>query len=164
MRRLLIAVALMAFAAPVSAQVAKPSFVGTWAMDAARSESEGSPLPTAIIWTIAQRGDTLVWGRETTYEAGSAALSSKVTVGMDGKPWLNKVAQPDGTTREANYAITWEGATMVVTITSEIQGMAIIQIDRLAKSADGATLTVSRTLSADGEEVAKATMVFAKRP
>jgi hypothetical protein len=164
MRRLLIAVALMAFASPVSAQVAKPSFVGTWAMDAARSESEGSELPTAIIWTIAQRGDTLVWGRETTYEAGSAALSSKVTVGMDGKQWLNKVAQPDGTTREANYAITWEGATMVVTINSEIQGMAIIQIDRLAKNADGTSLTVSRTLSADGEEVAKATMVFAKRP
>lgn len=164
MRRLLVAVALIAFAAPVSAQVAKPSFVGTWTMDAARSESEGSALPSAVIWTIAQRGDTLVWGRETTYEAGSAALSSKVTVGMDGKQWLNKAPQPDGTTREANYAISWEGATMVVTITSEIQEMAIIQVDRLTKGADGTTLSVARTLSADGEEVAKATMVFAKRP
>ena len=85
-------------------------------------------------------------------------------MGLDGKPWPNKAPQADGTSRDAAYAITWEGATMVVTITSEIQEMAIIQVDRLTKGADGATLSVARTLSADGEEVAKATMVFAKRP
>jgi|CXWL01.1.fsa_nt_gi hypothetical protein len=162
MRRLLAALALVAFAAPLSAQAAKPSFVGTWTMDAARSESDGSALPAAITWTIAQHGDTLVWGRETTYEAGSAALASKVSVGTDGRPWPNKVPQPDGTTREASYALTWDGPTMVVTITSEIEGNAILQVDRLTKSADGATLSVARTLSVDGEEVAKATMVFIK--
>ncbi len=163
MRRLLVALALLAFAAPISAQAGKPSFVGTWMMDSARSQSEGSPLPAAIVWTIAQRGDTLIWDREIINEAGSAKLVSKVTVGMDGKPWPNKAPQADGTSRDAAYALSWEGATMVVTITSEIEGTPIVQIDRLTKSADGATLTVMRDLTVDGEPYAKATMVFAKR-
>lgn len=163
MRILLSALAVLAFAAPISAQSAKPSFVGTWTMDSARSQSEGSPLPAAITWTIAQRGDTLIWDREIVNEAGGTKLVSKVTVGMNGKAWPNKAPQADGTSRDAAYTITWEGATMVVTITSEIQGLAIIQIDRLTKGADG-NLTVERGLSADGEDVAKATMVFAKRP
>lgn len=162
MRRLLAAVALVAFAAPISAQVARPSFVGTWTMDSARSQSEGSPLPAAIVWTIAQRGDTLVWDREIISEPGSPKLVSKVTVGLNGKPWPNKAPQGDGTTRDAAYTISWEGATMVVTITSEIEGTPIEQVDRLTKSADGATLTVMRDLTVGGEAYAKATMLFTK--
>ena len=164
MRRVLAAFALVAVAAPLSAQAARPSFVGTWSMDAARSESEGSPLPAVITWTVAQHGDTLVWDREIINEAGGAKLLSKVTVGLDGKPWPNKAPQADGSSRDAVYAITWDGATMVVTITSEIEGMAITQVDRMAKAADGTTLTVTRDLTVDGEPYAKAVMVFAKRP
>lgn len=162
MRRLLVALALLAFAAPMSAQAAKPSFVGSWTMDASRSVSEGTALPAAINWTIAQHGDTLVWDREIVNEAGGQKLVSKVTVALDGKTWPNKAPQADGSTRDAAYTITWEGATMVVTITSVIEETPIAQIDRMTKGADGTTFTVVRTLMVDGEEAAKATMVFTR--
>ncbi len=164
MRRLLAAVAIVAFVTPISAQAAKPSLVGTWVFDVAKSESGEMPLPAAITWTFVQHGDTLVMDRDVTNEAGGAKLLSKVTVGLDGKPWKNSIPQPDGSAREVHYAISYEATTLLMTITSEIEGTPIVQTDRYTKSADGMTLTVARQLTADGEVVATATMVFAKRP
>ena len=120
------------------------------------------PLPAALVWTFTQHGDTLVMDRELTNDAGGPTLASRVTAGNDGKPWKNTIPQPDGSSREVHYTVSYEAATLIMTITSMVESTPVTQTDRFTKSADGMTLTVARELAADGEVVANATMVFAK--
>lgn len=86
--------------------------------------------------------------------------TSDLVYGLDGKPWKNTATQ-GGMAVDVSSVLTWEGATLVITSTLLANGQEIHQVEKWTLGADGMSLTSNRTVEAMGQSFA-ATMVFNK--
>src|SRR5438093_1268926 len=133
-----IASALASAGCPLVAQgAAHPNLSGVWVMDTTKTEM-GPMMPTAMTYTIVQKGDTLKVNRSTKSSQGD--MSTDLVYTLDGKPAKNSVTQM-GTAADLVSTLTWEGSSLVITSTISIQGQEIHQVEKLTPDAAGKTMT-----------------------
>ena len=160
-RVIAVAVVLMAATVRLSAQ-GHPSFAGTWVMDPAKTVIDGqASAPSAGTRVVVQRGDTLIVDNEITAPE-SGTQKTHLVWGTDGKPWKNKVPI-QGEETEVASVLTWDGPALVIKTAISFQGMSVEQADRWALSADGKSMTATRSLTVEGEVVGSATLTYVKK-
>lgn len=146
----------LATALPVSSAAQdKPNFSGTWVLQTDKSDFGMIPGPTSRTDIIDHQEPKFTIQRTAATAEGENKLD--LAYAVDGKPWKNQAGS-----QEVSSTLHWEGQELVVV--SEVdtpQGLATLT-DRWSLSADGKTLTQTRTISIQGQEL-KQTMVLAKQ-
>jgi hypothetical protein len=157
MKRVLLVALISALAVPYSAFAqAKPSFAGTWTLDAAKSDAPparggggggggggrggggGGPV------TITQTATDITIGM-TTYKLDGSSVD------VQGR---------GGATSKAKAM--WDGMNLVITTTSDFQGTAIEQKAVRSLSADGKEMTVVTTTAGGPQAGAPRKQVYTK--
>jgi hypothetical protein len=157
MRRILIVLTTLLVVAPRLHGQAKPNFSGEWVVDLAKSDFGPVGGPGQMTRTIkhadpVMESVTVQSGGDT----GDVKLTTKYTT--DGKPQTNDYLGTPMTT-----VGRWEGATLVLNTTLSMAGGTSVKIeDRYVLSADGKTLTISRSFDTDAGSMA-AKIVFTKK-
>ena len=67
------------------------------------------------------------------------------------------------TTVDISVTLTWDNGAAVFVMTGSINGTEVQQRERWTPSADGKTITVHRSVVADGSEVSAVDLVFVKK-
>lgn len=157
MRRVVLtAIVAAALVIPVTARAqGKPDFSGTWTLDAAKSDAAPQgrgrggrshtirQSATEIAVTITGRG-----GPETSI------------YNLDGSESTNQVQSPDGPLTVKGTA-RWDGSTLVIETTREIQGVTITTKEVRTLDPNGKEMTIEAiTRSPQGE--IKRKVVFVK--
>jgi hypothetical protein len=133
----------------------KPNFSGTWVLQTDKSDYGMMPPPMSRTDIIDHQEPKITIKRTAATAEGENKLD--LVYAVDGKPWKNQAGP-----QEVSSTLHWEGQELVVV--SEVdtpQGLATLT-DRWSLSADGKTLTQTRTISIQGQEL-KQTMVLAKQ-
>jgi hypothetical protein len=136
MKRVLMAVVLAALVIPFTTHAqGKPDFSGTWTLDTAKSD----PAP-------AGRGGGGGGGGRGGGPVMIKQTAADITIGMatyklDG----SEVTITGGRGGDAKAKAAWDGATLVVTTTRDVQGTTITMKDVRSLSADGKEMTVVST-------------------
>lgn len=152
MGRLLLAAILAAVVIPFTARAqARPDFSGTWTRVAdtnTQAPQRGSnshtikQTATELAVTIAGRG-----GPETSVYT------------LDGREVANQVQSPDGPLTVKGTA-RWDGASLVIETTREIQGMTIVTKEIRTLDATGREMTIEAiTQTPQGEIKRKVVLV-----
>src|SRR6185503_21377973 len=139
MKRVLLTAMMAALVIPFPARAqGKPDFSGTWTLDTAKSD----PPPQgrgggggAATLTIKQTGTELAVTSEG--RQGPQTMTYK----LDGSPSSNEVMGRGGAQTVKSTA-KWEGATLVIETTRDIQGMSITTKEVRSLSADGKVMTI----------------------
>jgi len=160
MKRLINLFALLVATAVVTGTLmaqTKPSFVGTWKLNLAKSKYEGTQAPKSLTRTVTAEGSGLKYSFE-----GEAADGSKISYGfaskLDGSDSaVSGVGMPAGadtvalekTTVHKIAGVLKKGGAKIGTVTTVI-------------SSDGRTVTVYSKVKMDGKEV-KTEQVYEKQ-
>ena len=134
----LILAGLTAFAAD------KPNFTGTWEMNKGQSDfgkMQAQMLPEKIMQKVTQKGDSELRAESTTVGARGTA-STDMKYKLDGSESTNKTQMG-----EVKSTAKWEGTAIAIASKREVQGMSISINEKWELSADGKTLSVSRTIA-----------------
>ena len=160
-RSLVAALALVA-GSRAAAQASHPDFGGVWVLDAAKTVSEGQlGVPTSATYTIRVHGDSIISDR-VAEAAGTGTITSHLVWGTDGKAWKNTIPV-NGENTEISSVLSWTEGTLVIKTTLSIQGTAVDQLDQWTLSTDGKTLSMKRSISAEGQEIGSTTMYLNKK-
>ena len=127
----------------------KPDFSGTWTMDAAKSDPapQGRGGGGGGSQAIKQTATEL--SVETQGRQGPQTMVYK----LDGSTSTNKVMGRGGE-QEVKSTAKWDGATLVIETTRDIQGMSITTKE--TRKMDGATMVVeTATSTPQGEQKRK---------
>jgi hypothetical protein len=155
MKRVLLTAIAAAILPLVALAQVRPDFSGNWTRDEARSDPALGPgrggggghtikqTATEIVITIAGRG-----GPETSIYK------------LDGSESLNQSQSPAGPLTVKGRA-TWEGASLVIETTREIQGMTITTREVRTLDASGKEMTIEATTRAPQGDI-KRKIVFTK--
>src|SRR5215471_20195227 len=147
-------VATLALAAaiviPFSARAqSKPDFSGTWTMDAAKSDPapQGRGGGGGGTQTVKQTATEL--SVQTEGRQGPQTMVYK----LDGSPSTNKVMGRGGE-QEVKSTAKWDGSSLVIETTREIQGMSITSKE--VRKMDGASMVVETSVTTpQGEQKRK---------
>jgi len=152
-------VAAMVIPFPVRAQ-GKPDFTGTWTMDAAKSDpppqgrgGRGGGMGGGTL-TIKQTGTDL------TVTSEGRQGPQTMTYKLDGSPSSNEVMGRGGAQTVKSTA-KWDGATLVIEMTRDFNGMTITTKEIRTLSADGTVMTIESTSQTPQGEV-KRKVVYTK--
>jgi len=149
MKRVLLTALVAAMVIPFPARAqGKPDFSGTWTLDTAKSDpppqGRGGGGGGATL-TIKQTGTELAVTSEG--RQGPQTMTYK----LDGSPSSNEVMGRGGAQTVKSTA-KWEGATLAIETTRDIQGMSITTKEVRSLSADGKVMTIeSATQTPQGE-------------
>ena len=147
-------VALIAFAAPVSAQ-SKPNFSGTWKLNLAKSDFGVLPPSNSRTDIIDHQDPNL---KDTVADDGAQGqLNYTLSMTTDGKEAINK---PGGL--DMKSVATWDASKLVVNAKLQFQGTDVGIKTTWALSDDGKMLTESVHLESPMGETDQ-TMVFEKQ-
>ena len=139
----------VALVAGVSTQD-KPSFVGSWKPDPAKSKTIGGLGPSQTI---------TVDGSKMTIVYTSAGNSRSVVYMLDGSPSKN-MSGPPGNQREVTYTSKWEGTVLVTTYTPS---PLYSDVERRSIEADGTMkVEVAHHLTKEPGKIETSTRVFNK--
>src|SRR5436305_12021466 len=158
---LLTAAAALTIAMPAldaQAPSAHPDFSGTWLMDTTRT-AKTDPSIISLTLRVNEHGDTMTVVSEFTTPAGSTTTNA--TYGFDGRPWKNVVVQR-GIETIRSSVVTWEGKTLVIKTTFELQGQTLAETERWTLDATGKTMTKERVAEYAGRAIPQ-TVVFVRR-
>jgi len=143
--------------APVSAQGSHPDFSGTWVLDPSKSQAPGLPASGQLVVT---QSDKLL-SIEHTVASGAASRTNKLSYNIDGTPSKNSMNGPGGAPLDFNSTTVWDGNTLVITTTANLQG-GMKQVERWSLSNDGKQLTVLGDITL-GSQSATAKMLYDKK-
>ena len=118
----------------------KPNFSGEWTLVIEKSDFGPTPPPTSLQRTVTHADPSLKY--VTVQRTAAGETKTETTFTTDGKPQKNTV--------QGNPMVTtgkWDGATIVLSSTMEVQGMKASMEERLALSEGGKTLTVTRSFT-----------------
>jgi hypothetical protein len=121
----------------------KPNFTGTWEMNKGQSDfgnMQPQMLPEKIMQKVTQKGESELRAESTTVGARGTA-STDMKYKLDGSESTNKTQMG-----EVKSTAKWEGAAIAIVSKREVQGMSISINEKWELSADGKTLSVSRTI------------------
>jgi hypothetical protein len=154
MRRIaavLFAALASAAAAPLHAQATHPDFSGTWNLDVTKLDG---PLAQAGIsagsMTITQSDTMLKEDQSMTSPMGAQSLT--VSYNTNGTESKNSMSQGP-MTMEMTSKSSWDGSTLVITTTSEIQGNPYTRTDRYNLDPSGKVLTIDSSVSVMGQNL-----------
>lgn len=143
-------------AAPAAARAQQvPNLSGTWVLQADKSDFGPIPGPTSRTDVIDHQEPKLNIKR-TTVQNGTEVVGNLV-FGIDGKEYKNTMGS-----QELTSTLKWDGAVLVVSTNTSMQGADVALLDRYSLSADGKTLTQDRTISVQGQQLSQK-LVFAKQ-
>jgi hypothetical protein len=134
-------------------------FAGQWVLDTARS-SKGPGVPPGLTMHVRSEGAKLLVRRVAETPAGPMDVS--LTYATDGSPSVNRFQQA-GAEIQATSIVAWDGPTLTLDTQIQTPAEAVQQKDRWTVSPDGRELTVARTLSVGGQELAM-TLVLRRQP
>jgi hypothetical protein len=132
-----------------------PNLSGTWVLQADKSDFGPLPAPTSRTDVVDHQEPKLNIKR-TTVQNGTEVVGNLVFV-IDGKEYKNMMGP-----QELASTLKWDGAVLVVTTGTSMQGADVTLVDRYSLSADGKTLTQDRTISVQGQTLTQK-LVFAKQ-
>lgn len=142
---------LLMLVAPVAARAQHPNFSGRWTYDAAQSGS-GAGAPSAATMVITQSGNTLK--NDQTVTSANGTETASVTFNLDGSPSKNTM-NAQGMALDLSSIATWEGSTLVVTTTADIQGNQLKTVDHWSLDASGKVLTMTTDVSVAGQSMSR---------
>lgn len=151
------ALTLLAAATPAQSRAqGVPDLSGTWKLVTDQSDFGPMLAPQSRTDVIDHKEPKLNIKR--TVVTGAGETSSSLVYAIDNTPYKNMAGG-----QEITSTLKWEAQTLVMASTLATgQGDVGIN-DRITLSSDGKTLTMARTLSLGGQELAQK-MVFAKQP
>jgi hypothetical protein len=165
MKRVLLLALVAALAVPYSAFAqAKPNFAGTWTLDAAKSDPApagrggaggGAGGPGGGAGGGGGRGGG---GPVTITQTATDITIGMNTYKLDGTPV--DIQGRGGATSKAKA--TWDGANLVITTTTDVQGASIEQKAVRSLSADGKEMTVVTTTTGGPAAGAPRKQVYTK--
>jgi hypothetical protein len=123
-----------------------PNLSGTWVLAPERSDFGGGPPSGARTDVIDHREPKLIIHRTVTGDGGE--VKAVLTFGIDGKPYKNSIAG-----QEVTATLKWDAATLVMESSLTGPNGTFGITDRYSLSADGATMTMARTIDAQGQQV-----------
>ena len=135
---------------------AAPNFSGEWKLDLSRSQYGAVPAPLAVTRKITEQGASLSWS--TYQKSAQREATTELKYTTDGKECINKV-----TNGEAKGAAKWQGDTLVIESSQQVQGAELKSRETWTLSADGKTLTVLTHLSLPQQGEFDVRQVFAKQ-
>jgi len=141
MKRIAVLALAAAVVLPFTARAqSKPDFSGTWTMDAAKSDPApqgrgGGGGGTQTVKQTATELSVTTEGRQ-----GPQTMVYK----LDGSTSTNKVMGRGGE-QEVKSTAKWDGASLVIETTRDIQGMSITSKE--VRKMDGATMVVETSTS-----------------
>jgi hypothetical protein len=147
--------ATLVFLMAASAAAAGPNFSGDWKMNASKSDFGVMPAPASIVSKVTHNDPELKVANTQVSDMGE--FSSEMTYTTDGKECVNKVRELD-----VKSIVKWEGDTLVFDSKLEFQGSPLTMSDKWTLSADGKTLTMTRSISGPMGN-ADSTLVFDKQ-
>lgn len=140
--------------APAAAQ-GVPNLSGTWALVPDKSDFGPMPPPQSRTDVIDHKEPALVINR--TQMTPNGEVSARLVYAVDGKPYKNTVADA-----EVTSTLRWDGPVLVIVSTVGTPNGEATLTDRYTLSEDGKTLTQSRTINIQGQELIQ-TMVLEKK-
>lgn len=155
-------IALLAFAAPLTAQTAAhPNFSGTWVLDASKTLVSGQmPAPATATYLVVQRGDSI--SADMTQGSEMGEMTVKKVYGVDGKEWQNSLDY-QGTAMTLSSVLKWTGTVLSIHTNSNFQGTPVEQNETWTLGEGGKTFSQRVTTMVNGEEWAATTLVFNKK-
>ena len=132
---------LVAAAASVSAQGAKPNFSGTWNLDLPKSDFGPSPPPESIVLVVAHKEPAVKVS--STQKTAEGTVLNERNLTTDGKPNPNKIKTADGE-QAVTSTSKWVANKLVTSYQIQMQGMALDLTDTWELSADSKVLTIVR--------------------
>ncbi len=124
---------------------AKPNFSGKWQINLPKSDYGRIPPPQTLVRTVKQSDPNMSVSTTQSRQGKESTISFTYTT--DGKESVSQT--PTGDVR---IVAKWEGDSLVVESTRDVQGNEVKQIDRWTMSEDGKSMTVVVTLkSPQGE-------------
>jgi len=149
MRRIAtLAFAFASLASPLAAQ-SHPDFSGKWVLDT--KASEGPMMPTAMTIVVAQDAKTLKI--DNTSSMGEQKTTSSLTYNLDGSQAKNTLTNM-GQSLDLMSTSKWDGETLVVSTTADIQGRPLTQTDHWSLAPDKKTLLLTRDVAVAGQTMA----------
>ena len=126
--------------------LAAPNFSGEWKLDLSRSQYGPIPAPLAVTRKVTQQGSSLSWS--TYQKSAQREVTTELKYTTDGKECINKMTNGD-----AKGTAKWQGDSLVIESSQQVQGAEIKSRETWAVSADGKTLTILThlTLPQQGE-------------
>lgn len=150
---LLSACASLASAAPLVAQsTGHPDFSGKWSLDVSKLEGPMAQAGiTSATMTITQDAKVMKQDQSMSSAMGSSSVS--VSYNLDGTESKNTMSQGP-MSMEMTSKTSWDGATLVISTKSEIQGSPYERTDRYSLDASGKVLTIDSNVSVMGQTMA----------
>jgi hypothetical protein len=117
-----------------------PNFTGNWSVDAKTSDFGPMGAPDKALMNV-------------THKEPEVTIHSELVMGGTPRTW-DATCKTDGTeckstNGEVTLSVTWQGDTLILNRSLSFSGMAVKVKEAWSLSADGKTLTSTRTLMTD---------------
>lgn len=144
MRRIaaLLMLVVAPLAAPLAAQAAHPDFSGKWTLDPVQSGAGADGVSATV--TVTQSEKALKVEQSVVSPAGKQ--DATLNYMLDGSPSKNTVSA-QGMNVELSSTTAWDGATLVITTSADVQGATVKTVDHWSLDATGKVLTLSTDIS-----------------
>lgn len=143
MRRFAATALALALAAPLSAQTKHTDFSGKWTLDMTQTPA-GPMTPSAATATVTQTDTSLKLEQSATTQMGTQSQTFKYA--LNSTTSKNTIDTPNGPL-ELQSTIAWDGAVLVITTQTEVQGNVFKTVDHWALDAAGKVLTITSDIS-----------------
>lgn len=131
---------LLLFSLVCGAWAADVNFSGTWKMNAQASDFGNLPAPTSLTRTIDHSEPKI---RVQTVQSGARGeVKSDYSYTTDGKPFTQS-----GSNGDVKGSARWNGDTLIVQSTRQVQTIEIRQEDHWTLSKDGKVLKVATRIT-----------------
>lgn len=144
MRRIaaLLMLVVAPLAAPLAAQTVHPDFSGKWTLDPAQSGAGADGVSATVVVTQTEKSLKV----DQTISSAMGNQQNSLTYAIDGTPSKNTVSA-QGMNLELNSTTAWDGSTLVITTTADVQGNSIKTVDHWSLDSTGKVLTLSTDIS-----------------
>jgi hypothetical protein len=132
----------------------KPNFSGVWKLDVSKSEFGKAPVPKSLISQIEHHDPEIKVHSDITGPQGSYSTDYRWVT--DGRENVNTMRG-----NEIRATVVWNGQTLASNAKTTVNGAVLTIVDLWTLSADGRTLTVSRTVQGP-QGTAEQTYVYDK--
>jgi hypothetical protein len=140
-----------------STAAAHADLVGSWTLDA--NKSEGTGLPQSMTLKVTKDPRIMTISRVGMTETGEQR--STLFVNLDGSPTKNTVTT-QGASVDLFLTASWDGPDLLVKTKANIGGQPLDQTDRWTVGASGKSLRIATTLTGGGQTKTQ-TLAFAKQ-
>jgi hypothetical protein len=138
MRTIIKSASAIAFFAVAALAADKPNFSGEWSLNIDKSNMGPMPPPTSMTRKV-DHSDPALTFTEAIVGSPQGDVTTTVKVTTDGKETTNQMMG-----NPAKTTASWDGSTLVISMSMDFQGTEIKLIDKWQLADDGKTLNDNR--------------------